>query len=69
MKNLHKVTFLLLVVGGLNWGLVGLFSYNLVASLLGSWPVVEQVVYVLVGLSAVYELLTHPKTCRACTEK
>ncbi len=69
MKHLHKVTFLLLVVGGLNWGLVGFFNYNLVTALIGQWPTVEQIVYVLVGLSALYELVSHPKTCRACTEK
>lgn len=69
MKHLHKVTFILLVLGGLNWGLVGFFDYNLVAALLGQWPTVEQIVYVLVGLSALYELMSHPKSCRACTEK
>ena len=69
MKHLHKVTFLLLVVGGLNWGLVGFFNYNLVTALIGHSPTVEQIVYVLVGLSALYELVSHPKTCRACTEK
>lgn len=69
MKHLHKVTFLLLVIGGLNWGLVGFFNYNLVTALLGQWPTVEQIVYLLVGLSALYELMMHPKTCRTCTQK
>jgi len=50
MKYLHMVAFLLLVVGGLNWGLVGLFNFNLVTMLLGSMPMVERVVYILVGL-------------------
>lgn len=53
MKYLHTVAFILLIVGGLNWGLVA-FGWNLVSMLLGSWPMVEQAVYVLVGLSAVY---------------
>lgn len=69
MKHLHKVTFILLVIGGLNWGLVGFFDYNLVTALIGQWPTIEQIVYVLVGASAVYELVSHPKACRACTEK
>jgi uncharacterized membrane protein YuzA (DUF378 family) len=52
MKALHMIAFVLVVVGGLNWGLVGAFEFNLVTKLLGSWPMVETIVYVLVGLSA-----------------
>lgn len=59
------VAFVLLVVGGLNWGLVA-FGYNLVESLLGSWPAVVMVVYVLVGLSALYLALTHKSHCKEC---
>lgn len=66
MKELHMVTFLLVVIGALNWGLVGLFDFNLVTYLLGSWPTVENLVYILVGLSAVVEIVKHPKTCAMC---
>jgi uncharacterized membrane protein YuzA (DUF378 family) len=65
MKSLHMVTYILLVVGGLNWGLTAL-GYNLVEMLLGSWPTVEKLVYILVGLSAVYEVVTHKSNCKAC---
>ncbi|MFZ2522765.1 MAG: DUF378 domain-containing protein [Minisyncoccia bacterium] len=65
MKSLHMVTFILLVVGGLNWGLDAL-NYNLVEMLLGSWPGVVKAVYILVGLSAVYEIATHKKNCKEC---
>ena len=68
MKALHVVTFILLVVGGLNWGLVGAFDYDLVASLLGAWPSLISIVYVLVGLSAIVELVTHKKDCKACSQ-
>lgn len=68
MKNLHMVTFLLLVVGGLNWGLIGFANVNLVSMLFGSMPLVEQGVYALVGLSAVVELVTHKDSCMACME-
>lgn len=61
------LTFLLLVVGGINWLLVGALSFDLVEFLLGSVPMAQTVVYVLVGLSAIYELLTHKKNCRLCT--
>ena len=65
MKGLHMVTFILLVVGGLNWGLSAV-GYNVVEMLLGSWPALLQVVYILVGLSAVVELVNHKKDCKAC---
>ena len=72
MKALHMIGFILLVVGGLNWGLVGLGGFmnadwNVVHMLLGAWPQVEWVVYVLVGLSAVWLVVTHKKDCRACS--
>lgn len=69
MKWLHVVAVLLLVVGGLNWGLVGLFHVDLVMWLLGSWPMAVQTVYVLVGLSAVWVLVTHKADCRVCNPK
>ncbi len=62
----HIVAYTLLWVGGLNWGLVGLFKYNLVNALVGSWPAVEMLVYVLVGLSTVYEIATHKSDCKVC---
>jgi uncharacterized membrane protein YuzA (DUF378 family) len=62
MSGLDLLVFLLVVVGGLNWGLVGLFDFNLVEVLLGSWPMVVRIVYVLVGLSALYMLAMSPKS-------
>ena len=69
MKALHMVAYILLFVGGLNWGLIGLFNYNLVMALLGGWPAVEMLVYVLVGLSAVYIAVTHKSDCKVCSMK
>lgn len=66
MKALHIAAFVLLVVGGLNWALFA-FGINLVNILLGSWPVAEQVVYVLVGLSAVYFIVSHKSDCKVCS--
>lgn len=65
MKSLHTITFILLVIGGLNWGLTA-FGYNLVEMILGSWPSVVMIVYVLVGLSAIYEVVTHKNNCKKC---
>ena len=67
MKQLHMVSFLLLVVGGVNWLLVGLFQFDLVESLLGGVsPSLVKLVYILVGLAAVYEVVSHKANCRAC---
>jgi hypothetical protein len=54
LNALDLVALILLVVGGLNWGLVGLFSFDLVATLFGVASVLSNIVYILVGVSAVY---------------
>ena len=58
MKALNLITLILLIVGGLNWGLVGAFEWDLVAALFGPGYLVSRAVYVLVGLSAVWQLAT-----------
>jgi uncharacterized membrane protein YuzA (DUF378 family) len=60
------VAFILVIVGALNWGLVGLFGFNLVETVLGGMPAIERAVYVLVGLSAVWEVLKHRQNCKMC---
>ena len=64
MKYLHIVSFVLLAVGGLNW-LLYAFNYNLVNMIFGSIGL-EQAVYILVGLAAIYEVATHKSNCRDC---
>jgi uncharacterized membrane protein YuzA (DUF378 family) len=54
MKFVEILAWILLIVGGLNWGLVGAFDFNLVTTLFGSNPVIERVIYIAVGLSALY---------------
>jgi uncharacterized protein len=66
MKALHKIAFILLVIGGLNWLLVA-FDYNLVDMIFGSGSAVAMIVYVLVGLSALYLIFTHKSDCKNCT--
>lgn len=66
MKTLHVVAFLLLIVGGFNWGLVGFFNVNLVTVLFGSVPTLERVIYMLVGLSALYLLFSYKGDCKVC---
>ncbi|MBX9809091.1 DUF378 domain-containing protein [Candidatus Gracilibacteria bacterium] len=67
--SVHGVAYILVLVGALNWGLVALSGYvdmnlNVVNLLLGSWPMVEQAVYLLVGLSAIAMLFQ--SSCKAC---
>jgi uncharacterized membrane protein YuzA (DUF378 family) len=57
MTAVNKITLLLLVVGGLNWGLVGLLSFDLVATLFGEMSMLSRLVYSLVGLSALWQLV------------
>ncbi|MBI4139277.1 DUF378 domain-containing protein [Candidatus Uhrbacteria bacterium] len=64
MCGVHKVAWILVIVGALNWGLVGAFNFNLVNTILGAWPTVERIVYVLVGLSAVSMFFCG--ACKAC---
>lgn len=55
MKFLDLLTKILVIVGGLNWGLVGLLKFDLVAALLGDMTGLARTVYALVGLSAVFQ--------------
>jgi uncharacterized membrane protein YuzA (DUF378 family) len=57
MKTLNLLTLILLIVGGLNWGLVGLANFDLVAAIFGDGSALARAVYVLVGLSALYQIL------------
>lgn len=52
MHPLISVAFLLVIIGALNWGLVGLFAFDLVAAIFGEMTVASRIVYTLVGLSA-----------------
>lgn len=65
MKSLHMISYILLVVGGLNWLLVA-FGYNLVDGIFGVGSTISMVVYILVGLSALHQLMTHKKACKEC---
>ena len=57
MRIINVVTLVLLIVGGLNWGLVGLFGFDLVAAIFGEMSALSRVVYTLVGVSAVWQLI------------
>lgn len=59
MRSINIIDWLaiiLVIVGGLNWGLVGLFNFNLVTYIFASQPLVERIIYIVVGLAAIYLL-------------
>jgi uncharacterized membrane protein YuzA (DUF378 family) len=55
------IPMLLLIIGGINWALVGLFEFDLVAALFGEMSMISRVIYVVVGLSALYSLYLSSK--------
>ena len=57
MSIVNTLTLVLLIVGGLNWGLVGLFGFDLVAAIFGEMSALSRVVYTLVGASALWQLI------------
>ncbi len=70
MCGICGVACVLLIIGALNWGLVGLgwlvgngADWNVVHMLLGKWMIVEAIVYILVGLAGVWKLVMYPKCC------
>ena len=69
--SMHLITKILLIVGGINWGLVGLgmlmggANWNVVYMIFGSMPMVEAIIYVLVGVAAVIKIFR--KKCACCS--
>lgn len=57
MKTMDVVVAVLLVVGGLNWGLVGFLNFDLVATLFGDASMLSRLVYIVVGLSGLYQVM------------
>ena len=57
MSTMEWIVSILLIVGGLNWGLVGAFNFDLVQALLGAIPVLANIVYILVGIAAILAIV------------
>ncbi len=57
MKTLDIVVWTLLAIGGLNWGLIGFFEFDLVAAIFGPMTAASRIVYALVGLAALYDII------------
>lgn len=64
MNKLDWVAYVLAIIGGINWGLVGLFEFNLVDALFGEGSALSRMVYILVGLAATYLIYTASRVGR-----
>lgn len=56
MEILQKTCLVLTIVGALNWGLIGLFDFNLVATIFGSGSMLEKIIYILVGIAGIINI-------------
>lgn len=59
MKNIDRIAFILIIVGGLNWGFVGFFDFNLVTWAIGT-GLLAKTIYSLVGIAAIYSIVAYP---------
>ena len=57
MKTFDVLVYGILIIGALNWGLVGLFDFNLVDTIFGEMSVLSRLIYIVVGLAALYDLV------------
>lgn len=64
LNTIDWIALILAIIGGLNWGLVGLFDLNVVSAIFASVPVIATIIYVLVGISALYLLIVSGKLAR-----
>ncbi|GBE16350.1 hypothetical protein BMS3Abin15_00164 [bacterium BMS3Abin15] len=64
---MHKLTFVILVIGGINWLLLGLIGWEVGQLFGGSGAIVSKIIYIIIGLSAIYELATHKSNCKVCS--
>lgn len=65
MTPTHIITLILVGIGGLNWGLVGLANFDLVAAIFGEMSILSRIIYLLVGASAIYQLVGISRCLRA----
>ncbi len=64
---MHKVTFLLLVIGGLNWGVYAVSGWEIGQLFGGMDATISKVIYALIGLSAILEIAGHKMNCKNCS--
>ena len=58
METLQKIALIFTVIGAINWGLIGFFNFNLVASLFGDGSMLERIIYMIVGITGIINIYT-----------
>lgn len=64
LNVLDWIVLILVIIGGLNWGLVGFFKFDLVAAIFGDMSTLSRIIYGLVGIAALYLAVISPKICK-----
>lgn len=54
MRVVDKIALVLIIIGAINWGLVGIFNFNLVDSIFGTMSLISRIIYALVGISGLW---------------
>jgi hypothetical protein len=61
MKTIHCIALTLVIIGAINWLLVGLFSFNLVDAIFGASSIISRIIYILVGISGLWSIALYSK--------
>ena len=56
MKALDYIALVLVIIGAINWGLIGIFNFDLVAAIFGSMSVISRIIYILVGVAGLWSI-------------
>ncbi len=56
MKIIDKIALVLIIIGAINWGLVGIFNFNLVDAIFGAMSIISRIIYILVGISGLWAI-------------
>ncbi len=56
MKIIDKIALVLVIIGAINWGLIGIFNFNLVATIFGDMTIISRIIYALVGISGLWAI-------------
>jgi len=66
MKALHTIAFILVIIGGLNWLVAGIANWDIGLLFGDVGNTISRVVYIVIGVAAIYLVLTHKKSCKDC---
>lgn len=69
MRVLSWIALILLLIGGLNWGMVGLFDIDVISAIFGYKSAISRIIFILVGLAAIYKIFWGCKKSEACRMK